>query len=464
MICSASTVVTPPMAKIAIIGTGISGLSAAYHLHRHHDIAVYEKEPRIGGHTRTLVVRHGDREIPVDTGFIVFNERNYPNMTALFRELGIAVEKSDMTFALTVRGGRLEWGAENANAIFAQRRNLLDPRFYRLFAQVLRFNANALAEAAADPQMTLGQMLARMNLGDWFRWYYLLPMAGAIWSCPPRQMLEFPASTFVNFFANHGLLAATGQPQWYTVTGGSRNYVGPLTAGFAGCIRTACGAAQVRRDGGRVTVRDTGGSETEFDHVVFASHGDETLALLADATDEERNLLGAFSYQPNRAFLHKDPQFMPNSRRCWASWVYSSDGNGDEAAITLTYWMNRLQNIDRNYPVFVTLNPTRPIPAEHVFDEHVFAHPVFDKAAVAAQPAVQAIQGRRGTWFCGAWLGYGFHEDGLVSGMKVANGVNALSGAPVHEIVPLPARVSAPAAAGGKRLASEFALALKGTQ
>ena len=453
------------MAKVAIVGTGISGLTAAYYLSRHHEITVYEREPRIGGHTRTLVVRHGDRRIPVDTGFIVFNERNYPNMTRLFRELGVAVEKSNMSFALTVRDGWLEWGAENANAIFGQRRNLLRPEFFRLFREVLKFNAQAIKAVEADPDISLGELIGRLGLGDWFRWYYLLPMAGAIWSCPPRQMMAFPAATFVNFFANHGLLSASGQPQWYTVTGGSQNYVDRITQRYENRIRTNCGAVSVTRDGTRVIIRDAQGQAQSFDHAVLASHGDESLKVLADATPEERETLGAFRYQRNRAILHKDPQFMPKRRRCWASWVYHSDGNGDDAAVTMSYWMNRLQNIDRNYPLFVTLNPERTVPAHHVFNEHVFTHPIFDQAAVAAQPRVKAMQGARNIWFCGAYLGYGFHEDGHVSGLHAANGVNAATGKPVVSVLPLPARASsATGARPHSGIAAEVAVALRGSQ
>ena len=454
------------MAKVAIVGTGIAGLSAAHHLGRHHDITVYEKDARVGGHTRTRQVVHGDRQIPVDTGFIVYNERNYPNLTALFRALGVGVEESNMSFALTVRDGWLEWGAESANAIFAQRRNLLRPAFLRLFADVLRFNAQAEEAVAQSPAMSLRELLARLGLGDWFRCHYILPMAGAIWSCPPRQMLSFPAASFVRFFANHGLLSADGQPQWYTVSGGSQNYVDKLTASFASRIRTNCSAVEVRRGGNRVMVRDAQGNLETYDHAVLASHADESLKLLADPDGEERAVLGAFGYQRNRAILHKDPQFMPRRKQCWASWVYHSDGAGDDAAITMSYWMNRLQNIDPAYPLFVTLNPQRTIPDEHVFDEHVFTHPVFDQPAIAAQPRLKALQGRKNVWFCGAYLGYGFHEDGHVSGLEAANGLNAATGKPLHVILPLPARTpDVPAARERRRPAvAEVALALRGAE
>jgi uncharacterized protein len=452
--------VTPRMAKIAIVGTGISGLAAAHFLNKQHEITVYEKAARIGGHARTRIVQHGERQIPVDTGFIVFNERNYPNLTALFKNLGVAVEKSDMSFALTVRDGWLEWGAQNGNAVFGQRRNLLRPAFFNLFRDVMRFNARALAAAEAEPEMTLGELIARMGLGEWFRWYYLLPMAGAIWSCPPQQMLSFPASAFARFFSNHGLLSATEQPQWYTVSGGAQNYVDRITASFAHRIRTQCGVKNVRREKNAVIVRDSQGHSETYDHIVLASHADASLALLSDATQEERKALGAFAYQNNRTVLHKDPQFMPKRRRCWASWVYHSDGRGDESAITVSYWMNQLQSIDRSYPLFVTLNPTRDIPDEHVFDEHDFSHPVLDTAAVAAQAHVKALQGANNTWYCGAHLGNGFHEDGLVSGLNVANALNA----PVEmrPRLPTPAPVRVPAHRGSEtriRVTAEFALA-----
>lgn len=414
------------MAKVAIVGTGIAGLSSAYHLHRSHDITVYEKEPCAGGHSRTLDIEHSGRPLRVDTGFIVFNRRNYPNLTALFRRLAVPVEKSDMSFAVTVRQGWLEWGAASANAVFGQRRNILRPEFHRLMSDVMRFNANAEAVVDAEPELALGALIERMNLGDWFRWYYLLPMAGAIWSCPPRQMLTFPASSFIRFFANHGLLSVRGQPQWYTVSGGARTYVERLCAPFRDNIRPRCAVVSVRRKNRSVEVCDARGHSETFDHVVFACHADAALSMLADATPTERAALSSFAYQKNRVVLHKSPQFMPRRRRCWASWVYNSDGRQDEAAISVTYWMNRLQSIDARYPLFVTLNPAQTIPDELIFDEHEFSHPVFEHQTLAGQAMLRALQGRNRTWFCGAHLGHGFHEDGLVSGLDVAIALDAL--------------------------------------
>ena len=438
------------MARIAIIGTGISGLGTAYLLNPHHEVTVYEKAPRIGGHSRTVTVAHDGAAIPVDTGFIVFNPKNYPHLTAMFRHLDVPTHHSDMTFAATIRGGWLEWGAADANAVFGQRRNLVRPRFLALLKDVLRFNRDAVDTAERHPGFSLGDLISHLRLGEWFQRYYLLPMAGAIWSCPPADMLRFPALSLVRFFANHHLLSASGQPQWHTVTGGSQEYVKRLTAPFAGRIRTACGAVSVMRSANGVTVRDTQGGCETYDDVVMAAHGDETLRLLADASPQERAALSPFRYQKNRAVLHRDESFMPRRRRCWASWVYESDG-GFHPKITVTYWMNRLQGIDDRHPLFVSLNPKREIPAHLVFDETEFDHPMFDAAAIAAQAHVTAAQGRNRTWFAGAHLGHGFHEDGLASAVAVAKGmgiavpwrVPTSLGAPQHR--PLPELVAQPA-------------------
>jgi uncharacterized protein len=413
------------MASIAVIGTGISGLASAYLLGAKHDVTVYEKDARLGGHTRTLTVRHGDRDIPVDTGFIVFNQGNYPHLSAMFRHLGVATQKSSMTFAASIQDGWFEWSAENLNTVFGQRRNMLRPAFYGVCRDVMRFNAEAVETVERHPGLTLEGLIAKLKLGEWFRRYYLLPMGGAIWSCPLSQMLEFPARTFVRFFQNHGLLTFNDQPQWYTVTGGAQNYIAPLTQGFSGRILAGCGVARVTRFDGGVCVTDTSGQSRSFDHVVFACHGDQALAALGDASDTERRILGAFHYQRNEAVLHKDTAVMPKRRRCWASWNYRSEGQGESAAVSVSYWMNRLQGIDPAYPIFVTLNPAQPIPDEYVFDRHTFDHPIFDNAAIAAQSQVQQMQGTRNTWFCGAHLRHGFHEDGLWSAVTVAERLGA---------------------------------------
>lgn len=408
------------MARIAIVGAGISGLGAAWLLNPDHEVVLYEKEPRLGGHSRTITVDYDGRAIPVDTGFIVFNRPNYPNLSGLFAHLDVPVHKSDMSFAATIRNGWLEWGARDLNAVFGQRRNLLSVRFAKLVRDVLHFNIAAERMVAENPDITLGALIAHMGLGEWFRRYYLLPMAGAIWSCPTGQMMAFPARSLVHFFANHHLMSMSGQPQWYTVTGGSQDYVKRLTASFAGRVRVDCGAVAVTRADGGVLVRGSDGHCERYDHVVLACHGDEALALLQDADAAERAALSVFKYQKNVAVLHRDARVMPRRRRCWASWVYSSDGAPDCPDITVHYWMNQLQGIDPVCPLFVSLNPAVDIPDELVFDRHEFQHPVFDIATIAAQSQVRALQGKRNTWFCGAHLGHGFHEDGLASAVQVA--------------------------------------------
>ena len=413
------------MAKIAIVGTGISGLGSAYLLNPDHEITVYEKAPRIGGHSRTVTVDYDGHAIPVDTGFIVFNRPNYPNLSGLFAHLDVPTHASDMSFAASIRDGWLEWGARNLGAVVGQRRNLLRPKFAMLVRDVLLFNARAQEMAERHPELTLEGLIAKLGLGEWFRRYYLLPMSGAIWSCPPCEMMNFPARTLVRFFANHHLLSLTGQPQWRTVTGGSQEYVSRLTAPFAHRIRVNCAAVAVTRQDGKIQVKDAGGSAESYDQVILASHGDETLALLKDADRDERAALGSFRYQKNRAVLHRDVRLMPRRRRCWASWVYMSDGDFLHPKITVTYWMNLLQGIDERRPLFVSLNPKRDIPEELIFDIADFDHPVFDPAALAAQVQIAALQGRRNTWFAGAHLGHGFHEDGLASAVRVARGLGS---------------------------------------
>ena len=408
--------------QTAIIGTGISGMGSAYLLHQAgHEITVYEKNARTGGHTRTMEVDYDGVKIPVDTGFIVYNIPNYPNLSAMFRHLAVAVQKSDMSFALTLDGGRFEWGARSLNAVFGQRSNLFKPSFYRMIRDVLRFNKHAEKMVTEFPALTLGELITQMKLSDGFLRYYILPMGGAIWSCPPNKMLEFPARSFVQFFKNHALLDVTNQHQWYTVTGGSQEYMTKLTAPYREHIRTDCAAVRVLRTADGVEVTDSRGGKKRYDRVVFACHANETLEMLGDATEDERTTLGAFTYQKNVAYLHRDVSVMPTRKLCWASWVYHAEGRaGDEPDIAVTYWMNLLQGIDERYPLFVTLNPIHPINPSLVFDRHVFEHPVFTQEAIAAQAKVPLLQGVQNSWFCGAYTRYGFHEDGLGSAVAVA--------------------------------------------
>lgn len=413
------------MSSVAVIGSGISGMGAAALLHPDYQITLYEKSPDIGGHTRTRTITYNDKTISVDTGFIVFNYRNYPHLSTLFKHYDVPVEKSDMTFAVTMNDGAFEWGAKDLNALFGQRSNIVNPKFLKLIFDVMHFMWRSPGFVERHSDLTLGQMIKHMGLSDAFAKYYILPMGGAIWSCPLQTMLDFPAREFIRFFKAHGLMSPIGQPQWYTVTGGAKEYIKRLTAPFASHIRTNCGANRITRENGKVQITDTQGQTQSYDHVVIACHADQALAMLADPSKEEKSILKSFTYQKNQAFLHKDISIMPKRERCWASWVYHSNEDTTNASIPITYWMNLLQNIDKNYPLFVTLNPITPIAEEHIFDRHEFEHPVYTMEAVRAQKRIPSIQGNRNTWFCGAYQRNGFHEDGLASAVDVAEKLGA---------------------------------------
>ena len=417
--------------KIAVIGSGISGLSTAFLLDRVHHVTLFEKSDYLGGHTRTVTVRPdgAEADIPVDTGFIVFNYRNYPMLAQLFAELDVPVHKSDMSFGLTVDDGWFEYGTPKIWNVFAQKRNLLRPAYWRMMGDVLKFFRQAPRYLDRGTDVTLGQCLDELDMGDWFRRYFLMPMGSAIWSCPPETMLAFPAATFIRFFKNHGLLTLNDQPQWYTVTGGSHEYVRRLTGAYSGRI-VRSGAARVERPdaaaGGKCFVTAEDGARYAFDQVVLACHADQALALLDKPTDDERSVLSAFGFQKNRTVLHGDTSFMPNRRAAWSSWTYLMEHRDRDAPdITMSYWMNRLQSLDRRFPLIETLNPVRAPDPSLVYDEFEFEHPVFDRAAIAAQARIPDIQGARNTWFCGAWQRYGFHEDGLWSAVRVADGLDA---------------------------------------
>ncbi len=417
----------PAPRRIAVIGAGISGLAAAHLLSRSHSVVLYEAERRLGGHARTVIAgKRGDQ--PVDTGFIVFNTVNYPNLTRLFRDLGVPVAKSDMSFAASIDGGRFEYALRDLNALFAQRRNIANPGYWRMLRDILRFNREAPGIAATDPAMTIGQLLERLGTGARFRDCYILPFSGAIWSTPTRGILDFPADAMLRFFANHALLSYTGQHQWWTVEGGSVEYVRRLQAALvrAGVeIRTGAPIAAVRRAGGTPQVRPFGGEWEAFDEVVFATHADDTLAMLADPAPEERSALSLVRYQPNEAVLHADASLMPRRRAAWSSWNYT-EGRGERPdRIGLTYWMNSLQPIPKDDPLFVTLNTTRAIRPELIYDTTTFRHPVYDLGTLRAQAAIRGFNGARGTWFCGAWMRNGFHEDGFASAVDVVEGMEA---------------------------------------
>lgn len=423
--------VVPPVAsqrvhrnrKIAVIGSGISGISAAWSLSMRHDVTLYEARNRPGGHTCTVDVDYDGAPVAVDVGFIVFNERNYPNLTALFSHLGVKSEESNMSFALSLdRGGR-EWCGQNLLSLFAQKSNLFSPSFWWMLKEILRFNRQCLADRQAGllDRVTIGDYLALRGFSARFRDDYLIPMAAAIWSTPRVRMLEFPARSFVNFFENHRLLEVV-PPVWQTVSGGSRTYLNRMLAGFGGRLLTGTPVRAVQRVAGGVAVTDKSGATEIYDDVVLASHTDQSLAMRGhDAADDERSVLEAIPYKPNRVVLHRDPSFMPRRKAAWAAWNYLRDArDGEDSDICVTYWMNRLQNIDPAKPLFVTLNPPRDPAPGSVFGEWSFDHPQYDDDAFDAQLRLNRIQGRGGIWYAGAWTGYGFHEDGLRSGLDVA--------------------------------------------
>lgn len=410
--------------RIAIIGTGISGLGVAYLLHRYHDITVYEKSYRVGGHSRTIDIPQDGKTVAVDTGFIVFNHENYPNLTGLFRHLGVAVAKSDMSFGASIANGDLEYSSKS---IFAQKRNILRPAFWGMVRDIFRFNRKAESYIDNGRKVSLYDCLNELKVGGWFRQYYLQAMGAAIWSCSVNTILKFPAETFLRFFKNHGLLTVNDQPQWYTVVGGSCRYIEKITSPFRQKIKTGCGVASVvRRKDGLIIVRDFLGGEDVFDHVIFASHADQALQMLKTPSDKETKILSAFAFQNNTAVLHEDETFMPKSRKAWASWVYLSEALSDSAeSVSLTYWMNNLQPLKTQKNIFVTLNPGRKPDVEKTHDVHIFSHPVFTREAIEAQKRLHEIQGVAGISYCGAWQRYGFHEDGLLSAMSVAKNLGA---------------------------------------
>lgn len=403
------------MQKLAIIGTGITGLGAAYLLQNNYEITVYEKNSYAGGHSRTIEVAN----TPVDTGFIVFNKHNYPNLTALFEKLDIEIAKSSMSFG--VANKTLEYGTENIAGLFASKRNLYQPKFYKMLLDIIKFNSEAKKYIAQKPLASTATMLQELKLGTWFKDYYLLAMAAAIWSSPKQQILKFPASTLINFFNNHGLLTINEQPQWYTVKGGSKEYVKQITKDFTDKIRLKSSIIQIERLSDGALLTDENGRQEQFDQVVICCHSDQALNLLTNPTQAEQDILGAIKYQNNKVVTHTDNLFMPKNKNAWASWVYLGDAN----QLSLTYWMNNLQPLTSEQDIFVTLNPNTMPAAEHILDTHEFSHPVFDQAAISAQTKIDSIQGINGIWYAGAWQRYGFHEDGLASAVKVAKALGA---------------------------------------
>ncbi|MHB2166153.1 NAD(P)/FAD-dependent oxidoreductase [Alsobacter sp. R-9] len=416
--------------RIAIIGTGIAGNAAAYALSTSttHDLTVYERDSRLGGHSATVDVVADGTPLAVDTGFIVYNEMNYPNLTALFAHLGVETQASTMSFAVSARGGRFEWCGRTekvVDGLFAQRRNLLSPGYLSMLLEILRFNRLAVADRKAGQlvEMPLGDYLAWRGFSRRFRDDYLIPMGAAIWSMSPASMLAFPAESFVAFFENHHLLQ-WARPVWRTVTGGSRVYVEAMSRPYRDKVRLGCGVTRVRRQPLAVEVTDETGRTETYDHVIFATHSDQALAALADPSDLEREVLGSIGYRPNAVYLHRDERLMPRRKRAWAAWNVIQ-GDDPDADLCVTYWMNALQALDPSRPLFVTLNPPEPPARELTYGVFSYDHPQYDAGAIAAQRRLPLLQGQRGTWFAGAWAGFGFHEDGLSAGLAVAEALGA---------------------------------------
>jgi uncharacterized protein len=413
--------------KIAVIGSGISGASAAWALSETADVTLFEADARPGGHTATVDIDYDGTNVSVDTGFIVYNHHNYRDFTALIDHLGVATHESNMSFSLSLDGGRLEWSGDSYRSIFAQKRNVFSPSFLLMLREILRFNRICVEDRDAGrlAGLTIGGYLVKRRFSAGFRDNYLIPMAAAIWSTPRIEMLDFPAATFVTFFENHRLIH-TERPTWRTISGGSRNYLNKLLARLGDAVRLSSPIETVTRDGDGVNVKVRGHAPEHFDAAVIASHADQALAMLGDADKTERNILSAIRFRPNRVVLHRDPALMPIRRQAWSSWNYlRSERSDEDREVCVTYWMNRLQGIDERMPLFVSLNPSKEPHADLVFGEWSYEHPQFDAAAISAQSRLDEIQGKRHVWFAGAWTRYGFHEDGLRSGLDAAEALGA---------------------------------------
>jgi uncharacterized protein len=412
--------------KVAIVGGGISGLTAAYALRDHAHVTLFEANDYIGGHTNTVDIEVDGVDVAVDTGFLVYNERTYPNLIRLFDELDVETVESDMSFSVCLPELNLEWAGTNLNTVFAQRRNLLRPRFIRMLLDILRFNKEATALVADAGRASLFQSKASMGLGDYlveqkysneFRDWYLIPMAAAIWSCPSEQMLAFPVATFVQFCHNHGLLQVNDRPKWFTVKNGARNYVKKIVP-FIDQVHANTPVLSVLAKGDKPVVKTALG-QAAFDHVVMACHSDQAAEIL-HGNEAQRAQLAHIRYQPNVAFLHTDEKLMPKTRSTWSSWNYLSDVLNPQPSVSVTYWSNLLQPLPVKKPIFVTLNPIIQPDSNKVFREIHYSHPVFDVPAVKAQQALTELQGLGNVYMAGAWMKYGFHEDGHTSGLNAA--------------------------------------------
>lgn len=428
-IMSISKLDIPGKKRVAVVGSGISGLSAAWLLRNKAEVDLYETEQRFGGHTHTFTVAEEGSEVAVDTGFMVFNRPNYPLLSRLFSELKIETYATDMSFSVSLDQGRLEYAGTSLNTLFAQRKNLINRSFHRMLLDIMRFNRLAkslIDQGTHDSQQSLADFLDDHNLGQRFRQDYLYPMAAAIWSCPKSTIADFPVQSFIRFFYNHGLIRLIDRPQWYTVTGGASSYVNKMLGDMSGRVLSGATVTAVTRNDLGVKLTTSSGQVEEYDEVILACHADQSLDLLKDASAIEKTALECISFQPNRVVLHRDKVLMPQNRKVWASWNYSDamHRTGNDA-VSVTYWMNSLQRLNTSNDYFVSLNPCVEPDSRQVVAEFTYHHPVFDEASMQLPALLQQAQGKQHVWFCGAWTGYGFHEDGLRSAVEVATQLGA---------------------------------------
>jgi len=409
--------------KVAVIGSGITGLSCAWLLNKTHEVTLFEKDDRLGGHSNTVSFQLDQDMVDVDTGFIVYNPPNYPNLVKLFEHLDVETCETDMSFAVSINQGQLEYSGTGINGLLAQRSNLLKPSFFNMISDLLRFyrESDHLLEDPELDSLTLEQLLKRHNYGNNFIYNHLLPMGAAIWSTPVEQMLQYPARSFLRFCKNHGLVQLKDRPQWRTVLGGSKNYVDKLAASLEGKIQLNSRIHRIIRTEEHAIIEDLHGKQQLFDDVVLACHSDQALALLHEPSSEESDLLKKFPYQRNIAYLHMDPSLMPKRKAAWSSWNYLSEGSRNHLQeVSVTYWMNKLQPLNTDVPLFVSLNPIREPEPGTIVRSFFYDHPTFGKDTLSAQKQLWQLQGKQRTWFCGAYFGYGFHEDGLQAGLAVA--------------------------------------------